>query len=89
MTRLLGEPWMGEARCLDLRAHMFPVSVLEQQIVAREVCSRCPVREQCGEFAIEAGEVYGVWGGMTERDLRRAVARRRGVARVRAGSADG
>ena len=33
---------------------------------AKEVCSTCPVLEQCREHALAAREPYGVWGGMTE-----------------------
>lgn len=42
--------------------------------VARDICAECPVRMLCLEYAIEAREPFGVWGGMTakERDeLRR------------------
>ncbi|WP_407646122.1 WhiB family transcriptional regulator [Actinacidiphila oryziradicis] len=33
---------------------------------AKEVCARCPVREPCLQFTLEANEPYGVWGGLTE-----------------------
>ncbi|GAA5049279.1 WhiB family transcriptional regulator [Nocardia callitridis] len=29
---------------------------------AREICSGCPIRAQCGEFAARTGQ-SGVWGG--------------------------
>lgn len=32
-----------------------------------KMCSDCPVRRQCAEFAIENSE-YGCWGGTTEDD---------------------
>jgi len=41
---------------------------------AQAICHVCPVRQQCGEYAIEAGETWGIWGGMSQRQLR---ARRR------------
>lgn len=44
---------------------------------ARALCGRCPVRRECGQWAISQGEVDGVWGGMSPRDRRRR-------ARVRA-----
>jgi WhiB family redox-sensing transcriptional regulator len=45
---------------------------------AREFCERCPVQAECGRYAIDNRVRHGVWGGMSERDRRRA--------RVEAGS---
>jgi WhiB family redox-sensing transcriptional regulator len=42
---------------------------------AKAVCRRCEVAEACRKWAIESGQDYGVWGGMTE-DERRALKRR-------------
>ncbi|AVM63448.1 MULTISPECIES: WhiB family transcriptional regulator [Dietzia] len=44
---------------------------------AKEICARCPVLETCRKFAIEAGELYGVWGGMTELDRHKLAGRQR------------
>ena len=32
---------------------------------AKTVCSRCPVLARCRAYAVEAGEPYGVWGGLS------------------------
>ena len=32
---------------------------------AKAVCGGCPVRVRCLEWALEAGEAEGVWGGTT------------------------
>jgi hypothetical protein len=37
---------------------------------AREVCDRCPVHEQCLDFAMRAGVHDGVWGGLSEKGRR-------------------
>jgi WhiB family redox-sensing transcriptional regulator len=29
------------------------------------VCESCPVRAECLDHAVSAGERYGVWGGLT------------------------
>lgn len=47
----------------------------EQAAVA--VCDTCPVREVCRQFAIEAEELFGVWGGMTEMDRHKLAGRQR------------
>jgi WhiB family redox-sensing transcriptional regulator len=35
---------------------------------AKSVCRRCPVQEQCLEFADELGDYNGIWGGRTARE---------------------
>lgn len=32
---------------------------------AKRVCAQCPVLQRCREYAVTAGEPYGVWGGMS------------------------
>jgi WhiB family redox-sensing transcriptional regulator len=32
---------------------------------AKAVCAVCPVLAQCREYAVDAAEPYGIWGGMT------------------------
>lgn len=39
---------------------------------AKQVCFQCPVMQQCRDHALAAGEPYGVWGGMSEPELRAA-----------------
>jgi len=36
-----------------------------QENIAKSLCSGCPIRLQCLEYALEAKEEYGVWGGLT------------------------
>ncbi|MGO1227809.1 MAG: WhiB family transcriptional regulator [Brachybacterium sp.] len=31
---------------------------------AAELCARCPLAALCRDYAAEAGEVWGVWGGV-------------------------
>lgn len=33
---------------------------------AKEVCAGCPVIDECRRHAIRSGELYGVWGGLSE-----------------------
>jgi WhiB family transcriptional regulator, redox-sensing transcriptional regulator len=35
---------------------------------AQAICSKCPVRVPCADYAIRAREPYGVWGGLTEEE---------------------
>lgn len=38
---------------------------------AKQICQRCPVREGCLAWALQAHEEHGVWGGTTPRDRRK------------------
>ncbi|MGW0946207.1 WhiB family transcriptional regulator [Streptomyces sp. NPDC002623] len=73
--------WRERAACLRVDPDLFfPVGhtgpALDQIDEAKAVCGRCPVMEQCRDWAVEAGQVEGIWGGMTESE-RRALRRRR------------
>jgi WhiB family redox-sensing transcriptional regulator len=57
----------------------FPIGTarpaLAQVEPARAVCSGCPVRDDCLQWALSTGQAAGVWGGLTP-DERRALRRR-------------
>ena len=79
--------WRHKAACLDEDPELFfPIGntgpALLQIEEAKQVCRRCDVRDACLQWALEAGQDHGVWGGLSE-DERRALKRRA----ARAGSA--
>jgi WhiB family redox-sensing transcriptional regulator len=43
---------------------------------AKAICARCPVRPDCLAYALDSGEMFGIWGGLNE-DERRALLRQR------------
>lgn len=55
---------------------------------AREVCSICPVRRECQDFAISRMIVDGIWGGLTEAQLRALVKVAHGGKRRRSAALD-
>lgn len=71
--------WRSFARCHGLDPEIFyPIGDDENAAAeARSVCSPCPVREACLEHALTRREKHGVWGGLTERERRRILRRRR------------
>ncbi|HEY9376096.1 MAG TPA: WhiB family transcriptional regulator [Jiangellaceae bacterium] len=80
--------WRHVAACRDEDPELFfPIGntgpALLQIEEAKSVCRRCPVREECLQFALETGQDAGVWGGLSE-DERRALKRRNARARARA-----
>jgi hypothetical protein len=48
---------------------------VEQLNRAKMVCARCPVRAESLEFALATGQVHRVWGGTSEEERRRLLAR--------------
>jgi WhiB family redox-sensing transcriptional regulator len=42
-----------------------------REAVAKAICSRCPVRAECLDFALATRETHGVWGGFNEMERRR------------------
>lgn len=43
---------------------------------ALRICATCPVKTECLDWAIEAGEGHGIWGGLMEAERRREARRR-------------
>jgi len=54
----------------------------EREQAAKAVCSGCAVRTLCLDYAIEAGERYGIWGGLNATERRAIVRRRAATERV-------
>lgn len=62
---------MQRAACKDMDPAMFfPARGMPTED-AKAICQRCPVQGDCLEYALVNGEVFGVWGGMSERQRRR------------------
>jgi WhiB family redox-sensing transcriptional regulator len=45
----------------------------EEKYKARNLCHECPVRKDCLQWALEHRQIWGVWGGRDEVDIRRAL----------------
>jgi WhiB family redox-sensing transcriptional regulator len=80
------QPWRVHAACSGTDPNMFhphderhETSIRSvEEVTAKRVCRECTVRRDCLDYAIEANERLGIWGGMTrrERELER---RKRGT----------
>jgi WhiB family transcriptional regulator, redox-sensing transcriptional regulator len=62
--------WRELAACRGMNLDMFFPERGESAEPARQVCARCPVREQCLDYAVSNGITGGIWGGMSERERR-------------------
>lgn len=73
--------WRELAECRGIDPGIFhPVDEDEDELAAepaKQICFQCPVREACLEHAIAVREKHGVWGGLTARERRRLIRRRR------------
>jgi len=65
-------PWRSRAACDQSTLELFFVpddvparEARRREQAAKRVCAGCPVRGQCLRYALDAGERYGVWGGLT------------------------
>lgn len=71
--------WQERALCAQTDPEAFFPEPGITATDAKRVCRACPVRKECLEYALDNGEQFGVWGGVSERD-RRLLARRRNAA---------
>ena len=44
-----------------------------QQQPALRLCEACPVRKECLKSALEKKEIWGIWGGLTPKKIRRTL----------------
>lgn len=65
--------WMDRAACRGADPELFHPERGDNLAVreAKAVCAECPVRARCLHYAVECREIYGVWGGASERERRR------------------
>lgn len=64
--------WMLEAKCLDADPEAFFPEKGGSTREAKRICAACPVRTDCLEHALTHDERFGIWGGLSERERRRA-----------------
>jgi WhiB family redox-sensing transcriptional regulator len=66
--------WQAEAVCAALDEQMADALFFPQRgestKAARALCSGCPVRAECLEYALQNREQFGIWGGTSERERR-------------------
>lgn len=51
-------------------------------VPAKAVCAVCPVLAECRAYALETGERFGVWGGLSARERQRIRAGAAGIDRL-------
>jgi WhiB family redox-sensing transcriptional regulator len=90
LVAALEEPvGLEDGLCREVDADTFFADVGENHKIsaARIICGRCDVREACLEYALEHGERYGMWGGMTENQRRKLISARNKAKLIEYGQA--
>ena len=85
-TTELTEHWQDDANCLGVDPDLFFPERGASTREAKEVCRGCIVRQECLEFALQNGEKFGIWGGLSERERRRIRRQRAQSARSSLGA---
>jgi len=69
------ETWRDHAACYGKpREWWFPEGdrgeALQHLQAGKRIClNKCPVREECLDYALGRGEKFGTWGGLSEKEL--------------------
>lgn len=94
MTADLDRPWVMDAACIDYGRpdvwfdpsgeHEPKHRIKPDLAAAVAICRACPVQLECARHALETGERFGVWGGLTPHD-REVLRRKEGGACTTAG----
>lgn len=48
-------------------------SDINKKYAAKNMCFQCPVRKQCLQWALEHRQIWGIWGGRDDIEIRRAL----------------
>lgn len=62
------EDWKADALCKEYKdVAFFPKRGYNQvqSQKAKEICSRCSVREECLQYALDNRFPFGIWGGLS------------------------
>jgi WhiB family redox-sensing transcriptional regulator len=64
--------WQERALCAQTDPEAFFPEKGGSTREAKKVCAACEVRAECLEYALVNDERFGIWGGLSERERRRA-----------------
>lgn len=77
-SRFIDQKWSQDSACSRPQhtaiSAAFYAETPRERDAARNLCvAECPVRKECLRWALEHAEIWGVWGGCDESELRRAL----------------
>lgn len=62
--------WINKGSCSQTDPEAFFPEVGSSTKLAKKVCSRCDVLDQCLSYALQDSGLTGIWGGTSERERR-------------------
>lgn len=72
-----GLQWQKQAACSNKEneeaVDWFFSKNPKEKYAAKHICFSCPVRKQCLQWALEHKQIWGIWGGRDEVEMRRAL----------------
>lgn len=74
------DSWREDALCRQTDAELFFPERGGSSRDAKDVCLSCEVQPECLDFALDTNQTHGIWGGVSERELRRLHRARRAEA---------
>lgn len=74
--------WTKDALCAEVGGDDWFPEKGGPTRAAKSICKRCEVQSECLGWALEHGERFGIWGGLSEGE-RRVLARRLRESRAR------
>lgn len=72
---LVPADWTADALCAESDPDAWYPDAGSSGRQAKAICARCGVREDCLQQALDSGDRWGIWGGLSEPE-RRALRRR-------------
>lgn len=72
LVPILKQSWLDDVACAEVDpALWYPEQGHEDDAqTAREICGACAVSTDCRQWAVDNGELGGIWGGLTQRERR-------------------
>ena len=71
MMQMEALPWADKAKCLVAEPETFFPEKGGSTREAKRICTGCPVKAECLEYALDNDERFGIWGGLSERERRK------------------
>ena len=66
----IGE-WVDEALCAQIGHDPFFPEAGDPGVSGKSICVSCPVQPQCLQYALDADEQYGIWGGFNTKERKK------------------
>lgn len=71
------QEWHEDAECAKPKNAEFIDNFFankpSQQYQAKKLCDTCPVKKECAQWALNEKQLWGIWGGLDSKEIRRTL----------------